>query len=167
MFDYSIAKRLLPFSTLGLLSLTGGFTVGLGLGAVGKLALGLCQFGTGELAGGLRDEANALDILTEVVAEEGGRATTLNVSFKDGKVVDLDISTIEQKVADALHHVGEYALDTAWRVRGIVVGHVLDELIKGHWRIVDGTAVIHTIALGLGVVVLVLFNLNCHNLLMF
>ena len=70
--DFEVYRQLLPFSTIGLLHLTGIFAVGPSLGTIGELALGFCQFGTGELTSGLRDEADALDILAKVVAEEGG-----------------------------------------------------------------------------------------------
>ena len=45
-----------------LLLLSGGLAIGAGLGAVGQLVLGLGQLGTGEVADGLCQKLDALDV---------------------------------------------------------------------------------------------------------
>ena len=49
---------------------------------------------------------------------------------EDGKVGNFHGIAVEYELADAGDHVGQHALDGAFGIRGVMVGHVLGELLQ-------------------------------------
>ena len=128
-------------------------------GIVGVCSRDLCGSGehsAGEITGGTGPEMHRLDVLrgrehVGVVGGSGGEA-----GGEDGEVGDLHRVALEDELADAVHHVGQHTEDSTLGVRGVVVGHVLGELLEVDGLVDGGTG--EPLAVGLVALGLVLID---------